>query len=168
MHLHHKTYLILLFLLACFQSLAHAQNGVKLYGYFQSVSPGIISKEQSNNEKLFNYFMYLSSSNKSRLYPVEAWIKGKRVGLTYELTKTPVIKFKDEGVVQNPEKIILVPSTTSKVYQLTGTSIVDGKNFSKAKTLSSSNELVVVYKLNGKFYYATLKKLSELEAANMQ
>jgi hypothetical protein len=60
----------------------------------------------------------------------------------------------------------MVPKTSGQVIQVTPISKSDGKRFPKARLKAATNELVVVYKLNGKFYSATLKKLTRLEPEN--
>ncbi len=46
--------------------------------------------------------------------------------------------------------------------------VVPGKTIATAKSKSKTNELVIVYKMNGKFYLSLLEKLKVLEAATMQ
>lgn len=155
---------------------AQAQNGVKLYGYAQSVTQGMAGKQLDENgkvvkktpAKLRNYFMYLSSASKNRMYPVEIWIKGERLGVKAEaVSTTPVTTVVDDGSM-NAKTIVLVPQTTSKVWLLTGTKGPLLKEFPKAKTLAETNELVLVYRLNGKFGYATLKEFQQLSDGAMQ
>jgi hypothetical protein len=166
----------LLIIFMAITGFAQAQKGVKLFGYIQPVSKGIAAKERdengnvikNTNTKLHNYFVYLSSTSKSRIYPAEIWIKGERLGVKAEtVSKTPVVLTKDDGTM-NPSESTLVPKTKGKVLRLTGTTQAPFKEFAKAKTLAAENELVVVYKLAGKFYYATQKSLTELGSAVLQ
>ena len=65
-----------------------------------------------------------------------------------------------------PEKIILVPATKDTSVQLLVNSL-PLKSTPIKKSLIENNELVVVYKLKGKFYSKTLKKLKELSTASL-
>jgi hypothetical protein len=168
--------IILLIAFLGIASFAQAQSGVKLYGYVQSVTQGVAGKQLDENgkvvkktpAKLHNYFMYLTSTSKNRMYPVEIWIKGERLGVKAEaVSTTPVTTVVDDGSM-NAKTIVLVPETTSKVWLLTGTREPLLKKFPKAKTLAEKNELVVVYRLNGKFGYATLKEFQQLSSGAMQ
>src|SRR5215211_2849795 len=169
-----KYYIILILFFTV--SIAQAQNNVRLYAYTQDVTPGIAAKERDQDgkiikkttDKTYHYFMYLASSSKSKIYPVALWIKGEQVGVKSEAVNTiPVVLTTDNGTLQ-PNEVILVPKTKAKVFQLTGTSGGTSKEFPKAKTLSNTNELVLVYKLNGKFYYASQKKFAELSPSTLQ
>lgn len=157
-------------------NLANAQKSIRLYGYEQAVTKGMAGRERDENGKiitkapaqLYNYFMYITSTNKNRIYPAELWIKGQKLGVKAEaVNTTPVTMLQDDGTT-NAAKIVLVPKTTAKVFHLTGTTTPSPKEFGKAKKLAEANELVVVYKLNGKFQYATLKKFAALSSAALQ
>jgi len=169
----YKIFFLVLFFSAAF--FAQAQKAVKLYGYTQRTTPGMAAKQKDDNGRvkktdnnLYSYFIYLSNASGSRIYPAEMWIRGERLGVKAEaVAHTPVEIVKD-NVMANSKKITLVPKTTAKVLQLTGTPEIPGKNFAKAKNLATSNELVVVYKLNGQFYYATLKEFTDLNSAALQ
>jgi hypothetical protein len=54
------------------------------------------------------------------------------------------------------------------VIQLIPVPAIDGKSNAKAASMANDNEVIVVYKLNGKFYYNKLEKLSELPSAARQ
>ena len=176
MHQVNMRYTIALLAFLAIAGFAQAQSSVKLYGYVQSVTPGMAGKQLDENgkavkkspAKLYNYFMYLSSASKNRMYPVEIWIKGERLGVRAEaVSTTPVTTVVDDGSMK-AKTIVLVPETTAKVWLLTGTREPLLKEFPKAKTLANTNELVLIYKLNGKFGYATLKAFQQLSAAAMQ
>jgi hypothetical protein len=51
---------------------------------------------------------------------------------------------------------------------LTPATYTETKNAGDVSTIARSNELVVLYKQNGKFYYNKLGKLETLPAAAMQ
>jgi len=159
----------------CFSTLLIAQTkgSVKLYGYKQPVSGGKapepstdtglrVSRRSGNN-----YFIYAVSS--SRIYPLEIWLEGNRYGVTVKSIKKTPVEYSNEMNVGSPKKI-LVPKTTKEVLQLIPMAADAGAKSAgvKAKSLSTQNEAVAVYKQNGKFYYNTLKRLSDLESVSMQ
>ncbi len=159
------------FLFCClFPALAgfgQRHEGTRVYGYVQPVSRGMAGRHE-NPSSMVNYYIYLSSTAKTRIYPVEIWIKGERLGVQAEAVhRTPVTLTKDEAVAGSGE-IILVPQTTAKVWRLTGTTEPAQKNFSRAKHMAKTHELVVVYKTGGRFYYAALEKFSELASGLRQ
>ncbi|HVK96394.1 MAG TPA: hypothetical protein VM368_01190 [Flavisolibacter sp.] len=80
------------------------------------------------------------------------------------MKSTPVVML-NEIIPSKPKEIILVPKTSEKVIQLVPAPAIEGKSIFKSKSLASANELVVVYRLNGKNYYQTLGKLKQLEPA---
>lgn len=110
--------------------------------------------------------MYAASTY--RIYPAEIWIEGIRYGVSVKpITKTPV-EYSDEANIGSPRSV-LVPATSKKIIQLIPISATAAKHMgTMAKSLSATNELVVVYKQGGKFYYNTLKSLSAIESAAMQ
>ena len=144
------------------------QTGVKVYGFIQDVLPGTIPKGTDENGNQIQarksttvYRIFLTGIGKNRIYPVEVWIKGKQFTASYEtINNTPIEARSDNKTV------VMVPKTSGQVVQITPINKSDGKKFPNAKVKAASNELVVVYKLNGKFYSATLKKLTRLEPEN--
>ncbi len=151
---------------------AQTKGSLQLYGYKQSVSggkaPDIIegSSVRTGTGAGKNYFIYAVSAY--RIYPSEIWIEGIRYGVQVKsITKTPV-EYSDEANIGSSKKV-LVPATTKKVIQLIPVTAVAIKSVgTKAKSLSATNELVVVYKQNGKFYYTAMKSLGKMESAAMQ
>lgn len=164
-----KTTFFLLFAFTIgFAGLAQSKGTIKLYGFGQNVSRG--KAPEMNPETGLrtsagagkNYYLYAVSS--SRIYPTEIWIEGTKFGVTIRFVETPV-KYSDAGDVNAPAKL-LVPKTSQRVIQLAPSAVVKGKSVgTKAKSLASSNDVVLVYKQNGKFYYNTLKALSNLADA---
>ncbi len=169
-----KSTLLLLFVVLVAACLSASAQNVKLYGYVQKVTPGVSAtveldengaRRKVAGKAMESYFMYLAGPSASRVYLVEGWIRGERVGLKGNTVKTPVT------VTASPETgepVELVPKSTATVWQLSGTTATSGKSFEKAKGLARTNELVVVYRLNGRFGYATLKSFTPLETAHMQ
>lgn len=158
----------------CLGLMLHPQprGTIKLYGFKQTVSSGKAPETTEGSDTKTssgagkNYFLYAVSS--SRIYPSELWIEGARYGVTIKsITKTPV-EYRDEANIGSSKKL-LVPKTSQNVIQLIPAPSIKSKSVgTKAKALSKTNELVVVYKRAGKFYYDTLKTLSDLEGAAMQ
>lgn len=153
---------------------SYSQTGVKVYGYEREVMPGIVQVEseqklagdktegnrtEKNVEKSVNYIIYISSSSKSVITPVEMWIRGKRFNvMTQPVGKTPIILPNNTG-----KSTTLVAKTSNKVQQVLAVPFTNGKEFSLAKKKAALNELVVVYKQNGKYYSALLKKIKVLD-----
>lgn len=170
-----KYSIVLLGLFLSIAVAAQTQKGVRLYGYVQAVTKGMAGKERDEKgnvkkspSKLYTYHLYLTSQSKNRIYPAEIWIKGERLGVKYEtVSQTPVTISKDDAL-PNAEQIVLVPKTKALVLRLTGSRETPEKNFNKAKDLAAYNELVVVYKSGGVFYYAALNKFSELGRGVLQ
>ena len=147
---------------------------VKLYGYAQPVIGGVPSiqhpdeKENtlsSKKNRRANYFIYLVYPKILPIHPVELWLKGKAYNIDVRPAKTPVQVVYDNGDFE-PEKIILVPATKDTCVQLLINSL-PLKSTTIKRSLIENNELVVVYKLKGKFYSKTLKKLKELRTASL-
>jgi hypothetical protein len=158
------------FLLICsVAAFGQTKGTAKVYGYVQSVLPGVpkggieVSGEESTGPGAGkNYFIYITSA--SRIYPSELWIDGVAyMPKTSSVSKTPV-----KRELNNGQSKVLVPSTTRKVWMLTPAPPQDNKQKAGSKKLAANNEVVVVYKQNGKFYYNALKKLEQLDDAAMQ
>lgn len=160
----------LLLIAACFSvfSFAQKEGASKVYGYKQKVMPGTIRVDEYGREvqrkPQYNYFIYLAST--SQVTPVEIWINGESYApIVNNVSNTPV-KY-SHPTSGNGEKV-LVPKTTRKVLQLSPSLNKIQKPVQQGKTLSAKNELVIIYKGNGKLYYKALSKLNELDALAMQ
>jgi hypothetical protein len=97
---------------------------------------------------------------------MEGWLKGERVGLRSKVIATPVTL---PSSLPADEPAELVPKKQGTVLQLT-TEIATAstKASQRGKVLSAANDVVVVYRMNGKIGYATLKSLKELPASYRQ
>lgn len=167
----------LLCALVLLSSFCFAQTtGIKLYGFRQSVAKGVHSSyetdEQGNkvNPKIeihTNLFIYWAYPSNLNLYPVEIWVNGEQYSVKTSPAKTPVTIIYDNGKFA-PETVILVPKTADTVTQLLISERLPAKSSEIKKSLAETNDLVVVYKLNGKFYSQTLKKIKALRMASMQ
>ena len=174
-----KEILLLLGFIFIFSALkAQTRNDVKIYGYIQPVSRGAapdINIDEAGNvapksyKQGSNYFIYISGPASTRLYPIEMWLKGKQYSAKPEaVNKTPV-QMGDPALRDSHNIITLVPKTTKKVMMLVpGNTVIQSKSLAIAKSKARTNELVVVYKMSGKLYYALLKELNVLERASMQ
>jgi hypothetical protein len=145
---------------------AVAQPAIKLYGYSQKVTPGIVPAREATDEneqpvrkpvKRIAYFIYLASKNLSLIQPQKIWI-GKNCFsvIRTSAVKTPV--FSDD-----PAHKLLVGRTTLKVGQLQLGDTLHLKELPSAvRNLQKQSVLILSYKYNGRTYYTSLKKLVEL------
>lgn len=161
-----------------FKSNAQTRSDVKLYGYVRPVTggapPRIMNKESnflsySSTKEKFSYMIYLEGPSKLRIYPVEMYIKGQRTGVkAATVVQTPVEIKTGGNVAEYSKTVTLVPKTSKKVYHIDASSEMPSKGLNIAKVKAETNELVVVYKYGGKFYYAVQKKLIVLEPIVLQ
>jgi len=148
---------------------AFSQTGVKIYGFYRDVLPGTVPKGTDENGKAIpkpdinvEYLVYISGPAGKKIIPVEVWIKGERHSATGSIeSHSPVQTTGDLG-----KNITLVPKTSGTVQRIHPGKEADGKNFPNAKSKAAVNDLVIVYKMNGKFYSSALKKLKKIEPVN--
>lgn len=163
-----RFYLLLVSICLCAAAFAQIEGASKIYGYKQKVRPGTIRVDDNGrevpSEPMYNYFIYLASSTK--VVPVEIWINGEVFEVNVNTVSSTPVKYVNPMSGNNAE--ILVPKTTRKVLQLTASTNKAQKPNQKGKALSAKNELVIIYKGNGKYYYKTLATLKELEPLAMQ
>lgn len=157
---------------------ALAQSSTKLYGYRQTVSAGIDAGREigpdgtmtkAQPKRMVNYFVYFTTTSKTRLYPVALFIEGVRYDVQSGTVKqTPVLEQRQLLPGQKAE--VLVPKTTAVVYQLTpsAATTASAKAPTSAKTLARSNALVFVYRQGGKTYTRSLKTFTQLTPEAMQ
>jgi hypothetical protein len=159
-----RTILLIIFFTVAFASFG--QTGVRVFGYMREVMPGIVPRGTRENGEAIEqakstptYLVYLSSPSKYPAVVVEMWINGQRFSTQTEgVAKTPVILPNNTG-----KSTTLVGKTSNKVQQVVPMPSTEGKEFSLARKKAAVNELVVVYRQNGKYYSATLKKITKLE-----
>jgi hypothetical protein len=170
-----KSILLLIVVINTLQVNAQIEGKAKLYGFKEPVSKGIAPQktidERGNESKAtinqaFNYFIYMVSS--SRVYPAEMWIQGQPYSVSLEMIKTTPVIRKNYNNPSDPGLIELVPKTSDQVIMLKPAPAIQDKLTDKGRELSVNNELVVVFKQNGKFYYNTLRNLTVLEVAALQ
>lgn len=166
------------FLLAAFT--IHAQTGQdQLYGFSQVTIPGAAAAkrvtddagntvERRTEDLKVTYYIYLSTTAKTRVYPIEVWIKGNAYSARPETVGSTPVQVSGPVVMGRTQKKTLVPKTTQKVTRLVPIPLTADKSSQKAQKLAAENELVVVYKQGGKTFYKTLKALTELSPQAMQ
>lgn len=164
-----QLFFITLLLSAILMTSAQEKGKVKLYGYYQPVSAGRAPEMnpetglRTSGGQGKNYFLYAVSS--SRVYPAEIWVEGARMGVTIKTITTTPVMHGDDANIGSPKKE-LVPQTSQRVTQLILAPAIDGKNFgNRAETLAGKNDVVLVYKQDGKFYYSVLPTLTALDGA---
>jgi hypothetical protein len=150
-------------------SFAQKEGASKIYGFKQRVMPGMVRVDENGREvqrkPQYNYFIYLAST--SKVAPLEIWINGEAYSAIVNNVLTTPVEYTNPTSGDNKPKM-LVPKTTRKVLQLSPSLNKVQKPLQKGKQLSAKNELVVIYKGNGKLYYKTVSKFSELEHIAMQ
>lgn len=166
--------IITLGLAVLFAAALHAQTKgtIKIYGYKQPVVGGMAQRVISENgtadevpvKPRFNYRIYTASS--SAITPVEVWIRGEAFSASQSPVESPVVYTSPNNPVR-PTTTTLVPKTTKKILQIAPEPL-KGKGTAKAKMLAKANELVLVYKANGRTYYQTLKVMEMMEPAFLQ
>lgn len=169
--LHHKNmkqfYFLATLLALAFFSHAQVQGASRFYGYKQEVLGGAVRVDENGNQisskPRYNYFIYLASTTK--VSPTEIWINGKAFAVNSAVLSTPVI-YKNPTTDSKAKQ--LVPKTARRVLQITPLEQVSNSPNAKGKKLSAKNELVIIYKANGKFYYKALARLTMLEPVAMQ
>jgi hypothetical protein len=162
-------YFFFLAVVLTISSFAQREGASKVYGYKQRVMPGMVRVDINGNEMKrqpqYNYFIYLAST--TQVTPVEIWINGEAYSpITNKVLTTPV-EYTNPTSGENKPKI-LVPQTDRFVLQLSTSLNKVKKPSKKGKTLSKNNELVIIYKGNGKLFYRAIADLSELDSVHMQ
>ena len=161
-------YLLVLSVFFWATSIAQTEGASKLYGYKQKVMPGTIRVDDNGREMprktQYNYFIYLASTTK--VTPAELWINGEVYSVTVIEVSTPVEYNHPSSSNNNPK--ILVSKTNRHVLQLSPSLNKIQKPNPKGKSLSAKNEMVIIYKGGGKWYYKAVSKLGELDPLAMQ
>ena len=156
---------------------AQTRKDVKLYAYARPVTGGVPPKisTQENNLQVYsspkakyNYLIYLEGPAKTRIYPVEMWLFGERKGLRVSFVKKTPVEIKTGDIPQYAKTITLVPKTSNRVYQLDLSPALPEKEMAAAKEKAAANDVVVVYKFAGRFYYAVQHKIKMLEPVVLQ
>lgn len=151
---------------------AQTKGTIKIYGYKQPVVGGMVQRTISEEggpievpvKPRFNYRIYTASS--SAITAVEVWIRGEAFSISQSPVESPVI-YTSPNNPARPSTTTLVPKTTKKIWQIAPEQL-KGKGTAKAKALAKTNELVLIYKVSGRTYYQTLKKMEIMEPAFLQ
>lgn len=167
----------LLCILFLFSSFCFAQTSeIKLYGFKQLVAGGAHSSYKTDEQgkkvelrtnRYKNFFIFLAYPPHLKIYPMEIWVNGEAYSIKEESVKTPVELTYDNGL-SSPETIALVPQTSDTVTSIILLDKLPSKTAAIKKSLAETNELVIIYKLNGKLYSQTLKRIKGLRAGVMQ
>jgi hypothetical protein len=147
-----------------------------LYAYRQRVSPGtqkigdldengkLIKKEA---KPVFHYAIYLISSSKTPVYPVQLWINGEAAAVEVKTLASPPIMYTNvDAPTAVPKPLFAPPNGT--IFQLTPTPLTTDKDKGEAKTLAKNNAVVLLYKKEGKLQYGVLRKFTDLPAVSLQ
>jgi hypothetical protein len=171
-----KACLLGIFLFA-FHCISYAQASVvKLYGFKQPVVKGVPSTyetdEQGNKvepkDKVYtNVFIFLTYPPHVIITPVEFWMDGLLYSIKQEPVQTPVEVIYENGL-HEAEKITLVPQTADTAIRIILSEKLPFKTPAVKKSSADTNELVIVYKMNGKLFTQSLKKIKGLRMAAMK
>jgi hypothetical protein len=141
-------------------SYSYCQPAIKLYGYSQVFTPGMVLERQPGEPQrkgVVSYYLYFAASSAVNIRPSEIWIKGER----FQVKEASVIK----TPVKSPTDDLLVPKSTLRVREMKYEKKLPALKSTPTwlKKLLRENELVLAYYWQGKKYYKGLKKIKELE-----
>lgn len=141
-------------------SYSYCQPAIKLYGYSQVFTPGMVLERQPGDpphKAAISFYLYAASPNTVNIRPSEIWLKGER----FQVKEAPVVKTPIHSQTNN----LLVPKSTLKVQELKYEKKLPALKSTPTwlKKLLRENELVLAYYWKGKKYYKGLKKIKELE-----
>jgi hypothetical protein len=151
-------------------------SAIKLYGCKQQVSGGVPStyetdeqgnKVESKNNVRTNFYFFLTHPPQVAIEPIEFWMNGALYKIKLEQAQTPFNIVYDNGP-QGTETVTLVPQTADSAFRIILFEQLSPKNSEIKKQLVETNELVFVYKTNGKLSSQTLKRIKGLRTAIMQ
>lgn len=160
-----KYILLLIFLAIGFGALAQSRGKARIFGFVQPVAPAVaggsldISGEEVPTARTGGQNLMLYIAAPSRVYPSEIWVNGEQYSVRSMEVRTSPVRHGSK---------VLVPRTAQKVWQMIPGPAAAAKSHAKARQLAKTNEMVVVYKQNGKFWYNTLAKVETLEGAARQ
>jgi hypothetical protein len=148
---------VLFFNLSCIAQ----KNRMLLYAYEQKVTPGIAPAQKEDEERNgFQYYIYLTTPQSKTVNPVALWIKGVQFGVKVKDASTPI-----ESTSPDDSAMILVPKTEQRTYRLFPVKNIPAKG-PDSTSLARLNEVVLVYKMNGKFHFLAKEKLVLLKTVN--
>lgn len=165
-----KKYL-LFFSLIIIGSGIHGQPTIKVFGFEQECSPGIVAvnvKDENGNPvkkaaTQKNYFIYISLKQKYSITPQQVFIYGKAFSVETKAVEATPLEHVNNNIPHQPERTTLVPKTTNKVIELKIIDSLQLRKTSAIQNLTNNNDVVISYSWNKKKYFAILKKLKKLE-----
>jgi hypothetical protein len=108
------------------------------------------------------YFIYLVVKKDTRPNVKCIWLKGKHYAVTLQKVESPVL-VEREPAVPTGEKHVLVPATSSDVYELQlGNESDCCPNNNDEKRLTQNNELVVFLRVGRSTRYCPVETLTRL------
>jgi len=164
---------LVFFILVIVSMAVHSQPAVKIFAFEQQSLPGTVPagvKDENGNPikkaaAKTNYFIFLSFKKNTIIKPVQVFIKGSSfvVDTVIDVKKTPVEQT-NRTIPNDPHRTILVPKTTDKVIKIDPAE-TEGqvKNGAHIENLTKTNDVVVAYVWKEKKYFATVKKIKELD-----
>jgi hypothetical protein len=153
----------LLFFTLLISCASFGQPVIKLYGYSQVRTPGMVrERDPANPSKqtanaAIAYYLYFASPASAQVRPADLWIRGK----AYSITQADIIA----SPVRSPAGEVLVAKTSLRVRELKydKESSIQKLLPSWLRKMIKENDLVISYFWKGKKYYKALKKIKELE-----
>jgi len=145
----------------------------KIHGYKQASIPGILPDYSNENDiqpagktkpkQNYNYWFYIEFPKTEKINITGLWISGIRHDIKADtITDLPVRKVVFTGM-ENNDTTIMVPATKNRVMLIYPSGESKSTNDSKyVLNLTRINELVIRYSWKNKIFYATVKKLKEL------
>ena len=140
--------------------------------YSRDTTAGIPSRDRSSATTqppiATSYFIYLVGGQGTPPSVKSVWLKGKYYAVTVRKVSSPVL-VEREPAVPSREKLVLVPATSSPVYEL---QIGDEKpchaDNDEESRLTRDNELVVVLRVGRSTRYCPVKTITPLPPASGQ
>jgi hypothetical protein len=167
----------LLISLFVFSSTCFSQTGsVKLYAFKQLVASGVPSsyetdeqgkKVETTSKPSANFFIYLSYPPDLALSVAEVWMNGEIYKVKEEAVDAPVEITYDNGI-SAPETIALIPQTADTVTRIVLLEKLASRIKGVKKSLAETNDVVLVYKINRKFYAQIVKRIKSLRIGVLQ
>jgi hypothetical protein len=112
-----------------------------------------------------SYFIYLVAGKGCPPIVTGVWVKGEFHGATVHRVVSPV-RVANDAAVPTGESIVLVPKTSSDVYEVRlGDEARRTPASDEERRLAREDELVVVLQANGSARYCTVKTITRLPPA---
>ena len=165
--------IISLIFIACFLSAAANAQVKKIYGYVQQLNGGAMQDRNSTAQKKGRkdvtsadngrYFLFAEVVKKKTVYFQQVWIKGNLFSFRPDtIRRIPfILESSNGGELINRDT--LIKSSAQQIIQLKdpvkkNTVVVP----SKIKKLVAANDVVIIFRYNGKISTISLKKLTAI------